>query len=484
MNIAQLKKTEQQLTFVLKLLSATVTLLMIGSCVSQPTVKPNQGQKTPVQTTAPAVVPTVQPSQNSHTIITTTPNRPAQPTYGQVGNNQIVLPRPTTPPSINTIPAVVPSQTLPTQPATTSPTHQYGSFYEWQQDFLRRNGSAALVVNNAHLNNSVIRLDKNQAEFNTAPWAYVDARTKSSTVLQGQKKRREHLSIFDRNEQQYGVPASIVTAIWGIETGFGGNMGSMSVTDALASLAFDGRRRTMAEEQLVALAEIVNRGDVAPTVKGSHAGAMGHTQFMPKTWLQHGVDGDGDGRKNPMSTADAVTSTANYLANSGWVRDLPVYFEVNFPPNFDYRYLASKMTLDQWRAMGLTTNYDQLSGNYPAELWLPAGINGPALLLTQNFDVIKVYNNSSNYALAVAVLAQKLNGRVGLQKDFPRYEQMLTKAQAEHLQKALIAQGYNVGVPDGIIGTNTRKAFAQWQAKNGKIPDGFISLSTAGQLLY
>lgn len=474
MNIEQLNKTEQQLTVAIKLLTGAIASILLGSCVSQPTVKPNSGQpKPPTQTSQPQKTPTVTatPSNNSHTIISTTNTRPATPANTQTQNPPVILPQPT-----------IPAQTAP---RPTAPSQYYGSFGEWQQDFLRRSGTAGQLANYAQYNQRAVSQDSNQAEFVTPVWTYLDNRTTAGMVSQGRQKRRDNLHIFDRNEAQYGVPASIVTAIWGIETGYGGNMGSMDLVSSLSTLAYDGRRRAWAEGELIAMGQLITNGDVSQNeLKGSYAGGMGHTQFIPSTWSKYGVDGNGDGRRSPFTLADALTSTANYLASSGWVRDLPAYFEVSLPPNFNYQYIGQKLTLDQWRAMGLNAFSDTLAGNAIAELWLPAGINGPILLTTQNFEVIKVYNNSSNYALAVAVLAQKLNGKAGIEASFPRHEQMLSKSQTQRLQQNLTAQGFDTGGADGIAGTNTRRAFARWQAANGQVPDGFISQRTAGHLAY
>lgn len=474
MNIEQLNKTKQQLTVAIKLLTGAIASILLGSCVSQPTVKPNSGQpKPPTQTSQPQKTPTVTtaPSNNSHTIISTTNTRPATPTNTQTQNPPVILPQPT-----------IPAQTAP---RPTAPSQYYGSFGEWQQDFLRRSGTAGQLANYAQYNQRAVSQDNNQAEFVTPVWTYLDNRTTAGMVSQGRQKRRDNLHIFDRNEAQYGVPASIVTAIWGIETGYGGNMGSMDLVSSLSTLAYDGRRRAWAEGELIAMGQLIANGDVSQNeLKGSYAGGMGHTQFIPSTWSKYGVDGNGDGRRSPFTLADALTSTANYLASSGWVRDLPAYFEVSLPPNFNYQYIGQKLTLDQWRAMGLNAFSDTLAGNAIAELWLPAGINGPILLTTQNFEVIKVYNNSSNYALAVAVLAQKLNGKAGIEASFPRHEQMLSKSQTQRLQQNLTAQGFDTGGADGIAGTNTRRAFARWQAANGQVPDGFISQRTAGHLAY
>lgn len=387
-------------------------------------------------------------------------------------------------------PSISPPTTIYNTPAPAA-DRQYGSFYDWKQQFIAR----AATTHNAHqvqsllgsasLNEQVIRLDGNQAEFAKMPWEYLDSAVSSSRVNLGIQKRREMLDVLTRAENRYGVPASIVTAIWGIESSYGAVMGNTDLVNALSSLAYEGRRRTWAESQLLSMLTLINRGDIQPyQLKGSWAGGMGHTQFIPSTWLNEGVDGDNDGRRNPFSAADALSSTASYLANSGWVANLPAYYEVRLPSSFNYQLIGTTHTLDAWQAIGITGVGQPITGNHLATLWLPAGINGPALLTTKNFDVIKVYNNSSNYALAVALLANRINQRSGLVTSFPRHEQPLSSHQVQRLQNTLTQQGYDTKGIDGVIGSNTRNAFARWQADNGQIPDGFISQSSARSLLW
>lgn len=385
--------------------------------------------------------------------------------------------------------APTPTPTPAQPPATLS--QAYGSFADWKNDFLHKASAqygtqtSQNLFGNASYNTSVVSSDKNQAEFAKAPWQYLDNMVPQNRVEQARQKRREQLAVLDRAESRYGVPASVVTAIWGVESSFGANMGNTDLVNALSSLAYDGRRREFAENQLLAMAELIRRGDVAPyELKGSYAGGMGHTQFIPATWLAQGVDGNNDGKKSPFTPADALTSTANYLANSGWMAGLPAYIEVRLPNGFDYRYIGQKMPLSSWGQLGVQGLEYTLQGNHQAELWLPAGIQGPKLLLTANFDAIKVYNNSSNYALAVATLAERMNGKAGLITDFPRHERMLSRTQIQALQQRLTSLGYDTKGADGVAGTNTRLAFARWQADNGRVPDGFISQNSVSGLIY
>lgn len=404
---------------------------------------------------------------------------------------------PTTQPNLpqtnSPLPPNVITQPTPTRPPMVTPTSQpklYPSFSAWKSDFVERAASQGYnradlqqLVNNAQYNEQVISQDKNQAEFAKMPWEYVDGAVSGNRVQGGQRNYANQQAVLMRAENQYGVPASIVTAIWGMESSYGAGMGNSSLISSLATLAYEGRRRSFAEEQLLALLQLVERGDLDwSQLKGSWAGGMGHTQFIPKTWLIEGVDGNGDGKKSPFTSADALSSTASYLSRAGWQRGVAPFYEVNLPTNFDYHNLNTKKTVAQWQRIGV-----QLLNSAPSdavtELWLPAGKAGPALLLTKSFDAIKVYNNSANYALGVSLLARAIVGQGGLQHDFPRYEKPLYTYQITQLQQRLTNLGFDTRGTDGILGTNTKLAFARWQSANGQTPDGFISQRTAAALM-
>ncbi|SIS03717.1 lytic murein transglycosylase [Moraxella cuniculi DSM 21768] len=432
-------------------LSMAVVATLLASCSSTPTPQKSPERK-PIQ------------------VVQATPQQP------------IIVTKPTKEPAAAT-----------TTTATTTPDKMvYGSFNQWRDDFIRRataSGVNGTILNNlmatASLNERVIELDRSQAEFSKMPWEYVESAASSNRISQGKNKLAENLSTLASAESLYGTPKEITTAIWGMESSFGAGMGSMNLVNALSSLAYDGRRRSFAENQLIAMVRMIERGDVsASQLQGSWAGGMGHTQFIPSTWLSEGVDGDNDGRKNPWQRSDALTSTASYLANAGWVRGLAPFYEVRLPAGFDYSLLGKKQSLDAWKNLGLLAAGEPFAGEAQAELWLPAGANGPALLLTKNFEVIRVYNNSSSYALGVALLAKRIAGGDNLLKSWPRHEQPLSRTQVQNLQRNLTAQGYDTQGVDGVAGSNTRKAFARWQADNGQIPDGFISQRTAGNLAW
>lgn len=372
-----------------------------------------------------------------------------------------------------------------------TPKPTYGSFSDWKSDFSMRAMSAGYsasdvqrLLGSAYLNQQVVSLDRGQPEFAKMPWDYADSAVSGGRVSTGKSKFLEQRSYLSGLESQYGVNAEIIAAIWGMESSFGAVTGNSHLPSALATLAYDGRRQEFAETQLLSLMTLLQRGDVSwSQLEGSWAGGMGQTQFIPGTWLDHGVDGDGNGHRNPWSTADALASTANYLSNSGWVRGLAPFYEVVLPPSFDYSTVSTKLPAARWAALGVDTIDDVfLDADTQMELWLPAGKNGPALLLSPNFDVIKVYNNSSNYALGVSLLAKAIAGQTGLRTSWPRYERPLSTSQVTRLQQRLTSAGYDTKGADGILGTNTRKAFQRWQADNGQTPDGFVSQSSASSL--
>ncbi len=405
-------------------------------------------------------------------------------------------PTPQAPTKTTTTTVIVPKPPV-AKPRPTPPVQQpvkpvYHSFADWKADFVNRATARGVnryelerLLNTAEYNERVVASDRSQAEFAKMPWEYAQSAVSSNRVSQGKRSYANQSDILLRAESQYGVPASIVTAIWGMESSYGQGTGNASLISSLATLAYDGRRQAFAENQLLALLTMLQRGDLDwSQLKGSWAGGMGHTQFIPQTWIEQAVDGNNDGHKSPFNTADALTSTASYLASAGWQRGLSPFYEVRLPANFDFRQLNDKKTIAQWQAMGLQSLNGNLPSNETAELWLPAGKEGPALLTTRNFDAIKVYNNSSSYALGVSLLARGIIGQQGLQQSFPTYEQPLSGYQIEQLQQRLTSLGYDTKGIDGKLGNNTRLAFWRWQLANGQVADGFISQRSASGLIY
>jgi lytic murein transglycosylase len=333
----------------------------------------------------------------------------------------------------------------------------------------------------------VIELDGAQPEFVRPVWDYLDTAVSVQRVAAGQEKLAQLRATADAAAARYGVPASIIVAIWGIESNYGGNYGSTPTIDALATLAFEGRRRDWARGELRAALRIIENGDIdRDHMIGSWAGAMGQTQFLPSNFLAYAVDADGDGRRDIWgSMADVMASTANFLARSGWQAGQPWGVEVQLPPGFDHgRADASlRQTGSQWAAEGVRSiNGKPLPEFADGAILLPAGARGPAFLVGPNFRAILRYNNSDSYALAVGLLAQRLEGGPGVQAAWPRDLVPLTRSQVRELQVALNQRGFSSGEPDGLLGPATRAALRRYQRSAGLVADGFPTVDLLERL--
>nr|WP_319526907.1 lytic murein transglycosylase [Pseudomonas laurentiana] len=328
---------------------------------------------------------------------------------------------------------------------------------------------------------SVIKADRSQPEFTRPVWEYLDGAVSPVRVRKGQALLNQNAELLTRIEQRYGVDRTALVSVWGMESNFGQFQGSKSVIRSLATLAYEGRRPAFAQAQLLAALQILQNGDIQPeAMLGSWAGAMGQTQFIPTTYNTHAVDFDGDGRRDIWnSTADALASTAHYLQSSGWKRGEPWGFEVALKPGFDY-WLADgsqRKTVAEWLKLGLQlppgaqvpAGSEQLS----AALLLPAGARGPAFLVLDNFRAILKYNNSSSYALAVSMLAERFDGSGFIRGDWPKDDLPLSRSERMELQNLLSARNYDAGSADGIIGANTRKAIRSAQQALGWPADGY-----------
>ncbi|WP_245955262.1 lytic murein transglycosylase [Kushneria indalinina] len=363
------------------------------------------------------------------------------------------------------------------------------SFDQWVSDFrqkARSEGISQTTLNEALANvryqPRIIELDRSQPEFTRGIWEYLDSAVSSTRIDNGRQKLAEHRSAADQAQSRYGVPGSVITAIWGIESNYGSNFGSFSAIDAFATLGYEGRRHAFAQEQLLAALRIIQEGDIdREHMLGSWAGAMGHTQFIPTSFLAYAVDGDGDGRRDIWgSITDVMASTANYLAKNGWQRGQPWGVEVTLPEGFDYTRteLSTRQSTQAWQGQGVRAVEGQSLPNFDqASVITPAGAQGPAFLVGPNFRVIMRYNNATSYALAVAYLSQRIDGGPGVQGDWPRDVKPLTRSQTREMQSLLNHKGFGTGTPDGIMGPNTREGLRTWQRSVGKTPDGFPSSS-------
>lgn len=385
------------------------------------------------------------------------------------------------------------AQSNPTEfPRATAQQEQ--SFAAWRDAFRGRalaGGVPAQLFDSAFrgtgFNTEVAYRDSNQAEFTRAIWDYLDRAVSDARVSNGRRLARENRRTLRAVESSYGVEAHVVMSIWGMESNYGAVRGDIPVVEALGTLATEGRRRTWAERELMNVFQILANGDVAPrNLTGSWAGAMGHTQFMPSSYLAYARDLRGDGRRDVWANnpEDALASTAHYLAAHGWQYGAPIAHEVTLPSGFDFGLIDAETRHDAafWTSRGVTRVQGSLYAGAPFALWAPAGGRGPIFAVYPNFRVIRRYNNAASYALAVGLLADRINGAGPLQASWPRNERPLTQPEAAEMQRLLEALGYATGGADGQIGPNTRRAIRAYQGANGLLNDGEPSVALLDRL--
>ncbi|WP_170383865.1 lytic murein transglycosylase [Ruegeria atlantica] len=334
----------------------------------------------------------------------------------------------------------------------------------------------------------IIERDRNQAEFSKPIWEYLDSAVSDTRISNGRAGLERHHATLTRIEAQYGVEKEVVAAIWGLETAFGTFRGSDHTIRSLATLAFDARRAKFFETQLIAALQIVQVGDVSPgDMIGSWAGAMGHTQFMPTSYLDHAVDFDGDGRRDIWSDdpSDALASAAAYLARHGWIKGQPWGVEVRLPEGFDYATAKREFTLmpSDWAARGVVGRDGKpVSDHGQAAILLPAGGQGVALMVFDNFGVIEKYNGADAYVIGIGHLSDRLAGRAPFQASWPRGDRVLSFTEKKELQTRLTEAGFDTQGIDGRTGPNTTNAVRAYQLARGLLPDGYASLKLLERL--
>ncbi len=334
----------------------------------------------------------------------------------------------------------------------------------------------------------VIKLDRRQPEFTQTFWRYLDLRVNDKRISRGKELLKKHRKLLNSVWKKYGVQPRFLVAFWGLESNFGDHFGGYPVVQALVTLAYDPRRARFFRVQLIEALQILDRGDISPDqMKGSWAGAMGHLQFIPSTFVRYAIDEDGDGRRDIWnSLPDVFASAANYLSKIGWKNRRSWGREVRLPKNFNYD-LASldiRKPLGAWQKLGVR----RIDGrNLPAvaidgAIVLPAGHKGPAFLVYDNFYRILNWNRSVLYALAVGHLADRYAGIGPLQGKRPATETPLSRDMIKEMQDLLGAQGYQVGTPDGVVGPLTRSAIRAFQKTRNLPADGFPSADLLDQL--
>jgi membrane-bound lytic murein transglycosylase B len=329
----------------------------------------------------------------------------------------------------------------------------------------------------------VLEKARYQPEFTTKIWDYADARVTSSSIEEGQRLARYYSGTLDAVEQKFGVDPSVILAIWSMESAYGAVLKKTErlhyVPRALATLAYkDPKRKNFARKQLVASLKILQAKDVTPEqLNGSWAGAMGHTQFIPTSYLAYGVDMDGNGRRDIWnSIPDALATAANLLHKNGWRTGKTWGYEVILPRQKELirQYEGQTKLLKEWQQLGFIRP-DGKSYPRPEEkavLKVLAGENGPGFLLMKNFFVLKRYNNSDAYALTVGLLADRIAGLTGMVQPWPRPADSLSFEENKELQRLLKQKGYYTGNIDGYLGNGSRAAIRAYQEQASLEVDG------------
>jgi lytic murein transglycosylase len=320
-----------------------------------------------------------------------------------------------------------------------------------------------------------------QPEFKTPIWDYLAGLVDDERVADGQHQLQANLPTLSRAEQAYGVDPATVVAVWGVESNYGQSFGRYPLVQALGTLSCFGRRQAFFQKELFATLRILQRGDVPPErLVGSWAGAFGHTQFMPTTYERLAVDFDGDGRRDlTASVPDALASTAHFLQKAGWKPGLPWGVEVKLPPGFSVtgEGRRSKHPAGTWAERGVKpVAGGSVSAVFGAEtpvgLMTLAGPNGPAFLVSRNFDAIYGYNAAESYGLAIAHLSDRMRGGGPFVTPWPTDDPGLSRAQRRELQGLLALRGHDIGAVDGMLGEKSRTAIRAEQTRLGHDVNG------------
>lgn len=350
-----------------------------------------------------------------------------------------------------------------------------------------RKETLAIALDGLTEDRDIIRIDRGQSFF---AQSFLDFQAKLATrnrVENGQQKIKQHAAIFQREEAEFGVPAAVITAFWALESDFGTGMGKRPVMRSLATLAWDCRRGEMFRQELLAALQIIDRGDLVPSeMISSWAGELGQTQFLPTFYLKYAVDYDGDGKRNLFRSApDIIGSTGNFIKSLGWTRGQPWLVEVRLPQKFPYEKagLDTKQTTATWAQLGVTQVNGQplAKDTLEASLVLLQGRGGPAFLAYPNFKIFTEWNQSLNYAVTAAYLANRLDGAAALSRG-PAPAVPLPPEAIKDLQAQLIRVGHKIGEADGRLGYATRAAIRDAQLSVGLPADGYPSLELLDKL--
>lgn len=363
-----------------------------------------------------------------------------------------------------------------------APAHADAGFRQWVQEFrgvAAKNGISGATFDRAFrgvndVDPEVLEKAAYQPEFNAENWEYFDNRVNEHSITVGRQMARQWKSWLDRIEKSSGVDRNILLAIWSMESNYGeilkNDQVMRNVVRSLSTLAYaDKRRSKFGRDQLIAALKILQRGDIDEShLTGSWAGAMGHTQFIPTSYMAYAVDADGNGKADIWnSVPDALATAANLLKRNGWESGQTWGYEVVLPEG--RKFPGGSLSLSKWQSLGVTRTNNRTfpRGNQNAELKALDGRSGPAFLMTKNFFVIKRYNNADKYALAVGLLADQIAGHDQLARDWNRPFTRLSYQETQELQQRLSMHGYYDGKIDGKIGSGSREAIKAFQAQRG-----------------
>ncbi len=323
----------------------------------------------------------------------------------------------------------------------------------------------------------VIAMDRKQGVFAQTFLTFAGRMANNYRISHGKNYMQQYAELFRKLEQEYGVPAAVITAFWALETDFGANTGDFDTLRSLATLAHDCRRPDLFRPQLFSALKILDLGYLSrEEMKGAWAGELGQTQFLPTDYINQGLDADGDGRINLLSSKpDVLASTAKHLAHYGWRKGEPWLEEVMVPSNLDWEQanLETMLPRSTWAQWGVRRPNGALPADgLEASLLLPMGKDGPAFLAYQNFRIYTEWNKSLVYATTAAYLATRLNGAPPVSKGRATVD-TLSLEETKQLQSILKSKGYDVGKIDGVIGANTRASVRAEQKRLGLAADGY-----------
>ncbi len=370
-------------------------------------------------------------------------------------------------------------------PASAASCQNTGNFNRWLEAFKAEAAAEGISdrairagLDGMALDPGIIARDRKQGVFQLSFLEFSDRLIAKYRLVQGAKLIKQNAALFQKIEAQFGVPAPVIVAFWGLETDFGADTGKLPTLRSLATLAYDCRRPDLFRGELKSALRIIERGDLTTAeMLGSWAGELGQVQFLPSHYLNHAVDYDGDGRRQLIkSKPDVLASAAKFLEHLGWKRGEPWLEEVTVPAELDWAQaeLATKLSRAKWAEWGVRRAH---GGALPADeaqasLLLPMGRLGPAFLAYQNFDVYLQWNESLIYSLTAAYYATRLAGAPAVSRGQPGIP-ALSLELARELQKQLTKRGLDVGEIDGKLGSKTRAAVKVMQLKLGLPADSY-----------